>query len=233
MSKLNSDVLYLIFEQLQHDNKTIQSCLLVNRTSCEIVIPILWKNPWQYNLNYKQHLLLLNIIISNLPHELKIIYKSKGIYTLPNSYKPLFNYIKFCNYLNLEKFCSLTSIMNDKIELFINGNTRFTHIILPYDSFNFSLHNLPGSIHSLSGLEFLNCHTLKNDDILIGLAGICNSIKELKLITYLNPYFTNFKNDTENFGIIKLIENQKRLSCVQLHFVDYEYVATKYHKRIL
>jgi hypothetical protein len=44
MSKLNRDVLYLIFEELKNDKKTFHSCLLVNRTWCEMIIPILWKD---------------------------------------------------------------------------------------------------------------------------------------------------------------------------------------------
>jgi hypothetical protein len=48
MSNLNRDVLYLIIEQLQDDANTLCSCLLVNKTWCEIIIPILWKNLWKY-----------------------------------------------------------------------------------------------------------------------------------------------------------------------------------------
>jgi hypothetical protein len=58
MIKLNSDVLYLIFEESQQHNKTLQSCLLANRICCEIVVPILWKNPWQYNLDRRKFQIL-------------------------------------------------------------------------------------------------------------------------------------------------------------------------------
>jgi len=49
MSNLNKDVLYLMFEELQNDEKTLYSCLLVSKTWCEVIIPILWKNPWKYD----------------------------------------------------------------------------------------------------------------------------------------------------------------------------------------
>ena len=40
MSKLNKDVLFLIFKELQDDKNSIHSCLLVNKTWCEIIIPM-------------------------------------------------------------------------------------------------------------------------------------------------------------------------------------------------
>ena len=39
MLKLNIDVLYLIFQEFQDDRKTLHSCLLVNKTWCEIIVP--------------------------------------------------------------------------------------------------------------------------------------------------------------------------------------------------
>src|SRR5438046_1302425 len=61
MSKLYGDVLYLILQELQDDKITLHSCLLVNKTWCEMVIPILWKNPWK-NLKRENEKLLLNVI---------------------------------------------------------------------------------------------------------------------------------------------------------------------------
>ena len=43
MSKLNRDVLYLIFKEFHEDDKkTLHSCFLVNKNWCEMIIPILW-----------------------------------------------------------------------------------------------------------------------------------------------------------------------------------------------
>jgi hypothetical protein len=55
------------------------------------------------------------------------------------------------------------------------------------------------------------------------LEKICNSIKELKLYTQYEKYY---KENMENYGIIKLIENQRRLSHVQLHFESLEYIIS-------
>ena len=69
MSKLNRDILYLIFVDLQYDRNTLYYCLLVNRTWCETIVPILWKNPWKYLLKVESKRLLFNLIISHLPDE--------------------------------------------------------------------------------------------------------------------------------------------------------------------
>ena len=45
MSKLYEDILILIFEELQvdYDQKSLYSCLLINKTY-RIIITMLWKN---------------------------------------------------------------------------------------------------------------------------------------------------------------------------------------------
>ena len=52
MPRLNKDILFLIFEELQDDSKSLFSCLMVNRLWCETVIPVSWRNPWCYNMKY-------------------------------------------------------------------------------------------------------------------------------------------------------------------------------------
>jgi hypothetical protein len=69
MSKLNKDILFLIFEELQDSLKSLFSCLTVNRIWCETVIPVLWRNPWRY-YNKKSSLLTI-ILISYLQREIK------------------------------------------------------------------------------------------------------------------------------------------------------------------
>src|SRR2546430_12700404 len=88
MSKLNRDVLYLIFENFQDDKKTLHTCLLINKTWCEIIVPILWKNPWKF-LKKEKEKMLFNIIISHLSDELKnnLKIQSNSNNILINSYK--------------------------------------------------------------------------------------------------------------------------------------------------
>ncbi|PKY62182.1 hypothetical protein RhiirA4_551149, partial [Rhizophagus irregularis] len=43
---LPEDCIREILEQLSEDKRTLYSCLITNRTYCQFVVPILWRNPW-------------------------------------------------------------------------------------------------------------------------------------------------------------------------------------------
>src|SRR5207244_3695419 len=93
-------------------------------------------------LEGKKKKLLLNVIFSHLPDELKQnlkkSLKNKKIDFFTNSYQRslLFDYISFCRHLNLMKIQGMICIeykmkriiMNEVVNLFINGNTKFTHL---------------------------------------------------------------------------------------------------------
>ena len=46
-----TDCLNDIFEYLEKDKFSLQSCLLVNRLWCEVAVRILWNNPWNFKYN--------------------------------------------------------------------------------------------------------------------------------------------------------------------------------------
>ncbi|CAG8700425.1 14154_t:CDS:2 [Rhizophagus irregularis] len=137
-----------------------------------MIIPILWNNPWKYinkNCEHRKKKLLLNIIISHLSNEIKNNLKDQGIdFLTTNSYqKPLlFNYINLCKHLNLEEIHKLINsiheqsktfiIKNQLFELFINENTKFTHLYLPYQ-FEHQIHLIPKSETCFSDIEFFCC----------------------------------------------------------------------------
>ncbi|RIA92893.1 hypothetical protein C1645_42226 [Glomus cerebriforme] len=205
MSKLNKDVLFLILEELQTDRKSLYSCLLVNKAWCEIIVPILWKNPLKYSLN---------LIISHLSNETRGYLKSQGIdLSSIVQRKPSFNYIRFVRYLdlirlegiiqtiNIEEY-KISIMTNEILKLFINRDTKFTHLYIP-SHFNYQIHLILGAEYCFSGLKFLYCCTDNtNQNILEGLAQISRSTRKLELYVFSN----------NNFGIIKLIEAQKNLN---------------------
>ncbi|EXX76889.1 uncharacterized protein OCT59_016002 [Rhizophagus irregularis] len=208
MSKLNNDIFCLIFEELRDDEKTLYSCLSINKEFCEIIIPILWKNPWKFLKKGKERL-LLNVIISHLSKESKNNLNQNNIFI--NSYqRPLFNYINFCKHLNLSGIqniiyniyeeSKIKIIENEIIKLFVNENTKFTHLYLPYQV-NFQIHLIPGAESCLSEIKFLRCNASVENYILDGLTEICKSIKELEVLFEKN----------NNYGIVNLIKNQKNL----------------------
>ncbi|PKK79010.1 hypothetical protein RhiirC2_769605 [Rhizophagus irregularis] len=218
MFRLNRDILYLIFyKELQNDKNTLYSCFLVNKTWCEIIIPILWKNPWKEG-NEK---LLYNIIFSYLSNDLKNKLKQQDKdFFLTNSYKkPFFDYISFCKHLNfieIERIINIYMekhgilIKNDIINAFINERTRFTHLYLP-QQFDYQLHLIPGAEQCFSTLEFLYCKTNVDEPVFIGLTEICKSIKGLEL--YIEKY-------NNNYGIVDLIKSQRKLCNVHFKTED-------------
>src|SRR4051794_1365632 len=103
MSKFNKDILFLIFEELQDDSKSLFSCLMVNRIWCETVIPVLWRNPWRYDIVYSNKSYLFIIFISCLSNNIKESLTSKGIQLPPISYQSLlFDYLTFCRSINID-----------------------------------------------------------------------------------------------------------------------------------
>src|SRR6266498_1452051 len=98
----NKDVLFLIFKELNNDKKSLYSCLLVNRTWCEIAVPILWKNPRQYFITDNAKSMLFDVILLHLSEESRDVLKNYGINNpITETYhRPLFNYINFWRYLD-------------------------------------------------------------------------------------------------------------------------------------
>jgi hypothetical protein len=71
MPKLNKDILFLLFEEFQDDSQSLFSFSMVDRLWCETVIPVLWRNPWKYNIDYRHKSSLYYIITSYLSDSVK------------------------------------------------------------------------------------------------------------------------------------------------------------------
>jgi hypothetical protein len=222
MLRFNEDVLFLIFEELKNDKKSLYLCLLVNRTWCVTAVQILWRNPWQITLFEKAENALFNVIFSHLSEESRDILKNQGmnnLFTEISYQRPLFNYISFCRNLDLyslEKviFSKMIEesnkpiIRNEILKLFINKNTKLIHISITHN-FDYQLHLIPGAEYCFSELESLNFDDNISQNILEGLAGICKSIKKIQLYIISDDY-------TDSCGIFKLIEMQKNLNDFRL-----------------
>src|SRR2546423_13951440 len=200
MLSINEDVLFLIIKELRNDRKSLHSCLLVDRTWCEITIPLLWKNPWIFcPIDSAKSILLFNVILLHLSEESRESLKKQKIDLFTETHqRPLFNYISFWRYLNLhhlekmvkrlervtteEKEPKISIIRNEIMRLFINRNTKFTHLYLNSVLY-FQIHHIPGAEHCFSELKFLQCDIgdeSKND--LERLVKISKSVKPLELI---------------------------------------------------
>src|ERR1044072_1046750 len=97
MPQLPADCLIEIFKYLD-DKFTLHSCLLVNRLWCEVAVPILWRNIWNYNT-----------LIACFPNKSKrVLYQHDVIIPPPTPNPPLFNYISFVKNLSVREIVKRT-----------------------------------------------------------------------------------------------------------------------------
>src|SRR5438034_5254831 len=135
MSKLNKDILFLIFEELQDDSKSLFSCLMVNRIWCEIVIPVLWRNPWNYNISYYNKSSLYYIITFYLSDDIKEFLTRQGIQLPLVSHQPLlFDYLSFCRSVNV-------NIMNAIISA--GSSLTYNQFLLQQEFYNLFMKKCP------------------------------------------------------------------------------------------
>ncbi|RIA91438.1 hypothetical protein C1645_875422 [Glomus cerebriforme] len=180
----------------------------------------------------KREILQFNVIISHLSNETKENLRNQGINLSTEIQKPLFNYISFCKHLVISKLeegiSSIKNIKSSKIsilrnevfKLFINKNTRFTHLYIPRQ-FNYHIHLIPGAEYCFSELKYLFCSTESTDqNILEGLSRISNSIKELVIVPSNNI-----------LGMVKLIEAQKNINYIRFYYYT-NTINESFHKSL-
>ncbi|RGB29690.1 hypothetical protein C1646_745245 [Rhizophagus diaphanus] len=206
MSKLNKDILFLIFEELRDNPKFLFSCLMVNRVWCETVIPILWRNPWRYAIKYYNKNSLYSILTSYLSNDIKEFFAKKKI-NIPGQ-SIAFDYLSFCKSINIEIIDIIISIgseynrflLKEEIYSFLMKKCpeiKYLNICGTYD-----ILHLPEAKFRLESLCELTCHTLINPKYFYRLAHICQQIQSIIIIN---------KNLKANPGTTKLIEFQKNL----------------------
>ncbi|PKC56220.1 hypothetical protein RhiirA1_474315 [Rhizophagus irregularis] len=218
--KFDRDVLYLITKNLQNDSISLYSFLLVNKIWCEVAVPVLWKIPGRIPLTKKAVSIIFNVILSHLSEDSRDILKKQGIdYLFTEAYRPpSFNYIIFWRHLDLQllenmiklrnvKESNINIIINELSKLFINKNTKFLSLFIPY-SFKYQLHSISWAEQCFSSLKSLHCDN-RDKNIVEGLAIIAKSIN--KLIYHI----TDFDNDDIS-GSLTLIENQNNLNEIQI-----------------
>ncbi|CAG8801151.1 44722_t:CDS:2 [Gigaspora margarita] len=132
MITLPTDCLYQIFQHFKDDLKTLHSCLLSNRTCCELIIPILWSNPWKLIPKKKSTLenrisliSLLSTILSCLPSESKQLLHEKHVQW--KSHKIFLNYITYCRSLDFHGIWDMLDVVSAQDPQFSVSNFK-THI---------------------------------------------------------------------------------------------------------
>ncbi|GBC46094.1 hypothetical protein GLOIN_2v1764020 [Rhizophagus irregularis DAOM 181602=DAOM 197198] len=181
---------------------------MVNRIWCETVIPILWRNPWRYSINYKK-ISLYSIITSYLFDDIKELLTKRGILILGQSLA--FDYLSFCKNINIK-------VIDDIIS--IGSSLEYNRFLLQEEIYSLLVKKCPeikylnicGTYEivyhpeakvRLESLCELTCDTLIDSRYFYRLANICQQMQRIIVIN---------KNLVKvNQGTIKLIEFQKNL----------------------
>ncbi|RIB22359.1 hypothetical protein C2G38_2072335 [Gigaspora rosea] len=228
MISLPSDCLYQIFQHFKDDSKTLHSCLLSNRSCCELIIPILWADPWKLILKKKStsgcrfsFISLLSTLLSSLPFESKRILRKKKV--LCASHATFFNYAIYCRSLNFDGIWNMLfeqfGILNEDIKILVGQeickmiiiqSTKITQMFISNLFFdllqNLSLNNF----QSLSHLIEFEYHVTTNSNIstFYNLLNVCKNISNLTINLEATP----------SKSFIELIRSQNAIKFMKITF---------------
>jgi hypothetical protein len=237
MFKLNKDILFLIFEELKDDPKSLFSCLIVNRPWCETVIPILWRNPWCYHsINYSNKKYLFSIIAFYLSDDTKDFLERQGIQLSSVSFQSLsFDYLSLCRSINIHVINEIISIVSSSAynqfllqqefySLFIKTCPKLKYLNIK--SIKHQVFYFPEAKARLELLYELKCDTSIDSSYFYGLARFCQYIQRLVIFNV---------NSKDSQGVAKLIGAQKNLKYFEWidDFEDMDYFMDDPHKEIL
>ncbi|RIA94254.1 hypothetical protein C1645_818354 [Glomus cerebriforme] len=227
MLKLNNDIIILILQELKND-RNLYSCLLVNKFLCELVVPILWRDPWKYlcsrdiKKEQKRRTSLFKIVLLHLPDSSKDLLISNGINIIPNQQRKLFfDYIRYCKYI-----CCFNDFYN-QFELTTNSQkeileqeiikvfiSRCTINCLNSAISNHPIYTFPGANICLSKVKEFQCISTSSSSFFYGLAEICKSIEKISISLLLHK---------SNPGISHLIKAQKKIKYLSVTVDDNDY----------
>ncbi|CAG8530484.1 3020_t:CDS:2 [Diversispora eburnea] len=236
-SKLPYDCLKEVFEHVliystHRHPKNLFSCLLVNKLWSKLVVPLLWKYPWQWRGGFSASPVFWKAITKTIISCLSEEQKSRIFLSLPNLSPPTYDYIKYCEHLSpkvIESIIEALEILqlnHDDIKNFENSIiVKINRSILQIEFWKFfmnkcliikslelpniSIINYPGATNCLSSLEELECCTLKSSKLFKELVPICHNIR-----------FLCVSCDEDNDGLSQLIISQHALlefRCISLN----------------
>ncbi|GBC03331.1 hypothetical protein RclHR1_05070015 [Rhizophagus clarus] len=181
---------------------------MVNRLWCETTVPVLWRKPWCYSINYRNKKSLYSIITSYLSDNVKEFLTKKGIKVSSKSLA--FDYLSFCRSIDVKTIDDIISVrssteykrflLQEKIYGFLIkkcSEIKYLNICGTYE-----LVYLPEAKNHLESLCELTCDTSIGSKYFYRISHICQQIQRIIIIN------NNFK---DNDGTTKLIEYQKNL----------------------
>ncbi|UZO14020.1 uncharacterized protein OCT59_005491 [Rhizophagus irregularis] len=235
MSKLNKDILTIIFYEIfyEYDYNSLFSCLLVNKYWCETVIPILWRNPWRYQMKDYQKKSLFNTIITFLSDESKEFLKNQNImipFKRKSKKKKLifFDYLKYCKSMINYNLYDIINYNYNIINNNDNNNNNNNNNNLMNDYYRYILQEeiYRLLIYKCPPLKYLDITFIQQQiDLFPDSKNWLSEILELRCNGDIEPHYfqglAKFSQNIEkiiinsirddNYGLAKLIEVQKNL----------------------
>ncbi|KAF0412387.1 hypothetical protein F8M41_007932 [Gigaspora margarita] len=147
MSYLPIDCVTIILEYLRYEPGCLFSCLLINRSWCQVTVPILWSDPFSiFGEKFGRNIIRSYLICLNNEKRLDLI--ENGI-NIPLSEKPLFGYHKYLRILDYE-------LLSHLVRSWMIGNDRFKYFdITLYEEGSVSKHQF--CLSMLCKLFMENC----------------------------------------------------------------------------
>jgi hypothetical protein len=189
---LPADCLIEIFENLEDNQSTLHSCLLVNRLWCKNSVKILWRDIGSFTKC--QSSAILSTLIACLPNESKeLLHKNQIFISTPTSKPPLFNYVSFCKILSIYKISQIIHegllipkykkylVEKELYKMFMNQISSLKTLTYCYYYFTneISLTYFPGAEDCLADLSELCCDSNNDFD---KLSQICHNLQSLSII---------------------------------------------------
>ncbi|PKY21976.1 hypothetical protein RhiirB3_435739 [Rhizophagus irregularis] len=241
LPNLPYDCIYYILNQFQNDRSTLLNCLLVNRSWCEITVPLLYANPF-IRMAENSYSIILTLISCFDKEELLLLKNQLKLNNINFNFinninikynKPLFEYPKYLKIfdfstMNLiiikwfESYSKLSFTQRDNLsknilpliyQIILKKCTNIKHFYITISDIKFlNIKNLTPNLSNLDSLTLQFHDTNMTKELLIDMENICLNLKRLEIsISYY------IQNNSYIFKkLCKVIQKQKNLKDFKL-----------------
>lgn len=225
-----------VFINLSHHNKsTLFNCLLVNRSWCRQVVPILWSRPFS-RLQWKPSSQLIQTYISCMTNEkfpntdletiLPETLSSSSSSSSPlssSSSKPLFNYAKYLrklNYHELSIYVNVWYSINNQCKE--NGNDDFNKIdLITKEIAKFLIYH-SNKIHEIC---ISKAYVFSNITDITTFPGATNSLSHIKKIKITGA---SHMSSTDIKNLSKILIGLSKI-CTKIHNIEVYKFCESHH----
>ncbi|GES76373.1 hypothetical protein GLOIN_2v1498549 [Rhizophagus clarus] len=225
---LPADCIYEIIQYIIHDIKTLHSCIVLNQDYCQVVVRILWRNPFKYVKDERKKSLLFRTYFSCLDDQEKkqiTTFFHQSVFDFP---KPFINYPSFLQ--EFEIFSIQTSMRSFLHQYYSatpteNRINSVVHILNPFMEKLF--------FNNQSNLRYLNVD-LNDERNQIDLSSFDNEMLE-HVLTNINKFTFGFgfRFDVKRMEILKFIQKNatKLTDIISQHNKNIQHVRLTFTKK--